>query len=63
MNFQRVTSDVHRRRFGRNLGVGLCLAAFIALMFALSVVKIRRTGAVEGFDHVARPAFVGKGGR
>jgi hypothetical protein len=32
--------DLHRRRFSRNLGVGLVLAGFVALVFALTVVKL-----------------------
>ncbi|TQS73811.1 hypothetical protein ERN12_08860 [Rhodobacteraceae bacterium] len=32
--------DLHRRRFSRNLGLGLVLAALCLLVFALSVVKI-----------------------
>lgn len=36
----RVTHELHRRRFSRNLGVGLVLAAFIALIFGLTVVKV-----------------------
>ncbi|MEM1236681.1 MAG: hypothetical protein AAGI10_06910 [Pseudomonadota bacterium] len=58
MSFEKVTSDVHEKRFSRNMGVGLCLAAFIVLMFGLSAVKIRQAGATEGFDHVARPALI-----
>lgn len=34
--------ELHSRRFGRNLGVGLCLAAFVALVFGLTVVKVTR---------------------
>jgi hypothetical protein len=34
--------ELHRRRFGRNLGVGLLLAGFIVLVFALTVVKVTR---------------------
>lgn len=34
------THEIHRRRFGRNLGVALLLAGFIALMFGLTVVKV-----------------------
>lgn len=34
------THELHKRRFGRNLGVGLVLAAFIALVFGLTVAKI-----------------------
>ncbi|MEI4471544.1 hypothetical protein [Frigidibacter sp. MR17.24] len=32
--------ELHRRRFGRNLGLGLVLAAFVALVFGLTIVKI-----------------------
>jgi hypothetical protein len=37
--------DLHRRRFGRNLGLGLVLAAFVALVFALTVAKVEHMGA------------------
>jgi hypothetical protein len=50
----RAEHDMHRRRFSRNLGVGLALLAFVAIVFALSVVKIRTAGPVEGFDHQPR---------
>lgn len=36
----RPEHEIHKRRFSRNLGVGLSLAAFIALVFALTVVKV-----------------------
>ncbi len=32
--------ELHGRRFGRNLGLGLVLGAFAALVFGLTVVKI-----------------------
>ena len=32
--------EIHTRRFGRNLGLGLVLAAFVAIVFGLSVVKV-----------------------
>ncbi len=32
--------EIYRRRFSRNLGVGLTLAAFIGVVFALTVVKV-----------------------
>lgn len=32
--------EIHARRKGRNIGVGLVLAAFIALIFGLTVVKV-----------------------
>lgn len=34
--------EIHRRRFGRNLGVGLVLAAFIAIVFGMTIVKTSR---------------------
>ena len=32
--------EIHTRRRGRNLGVGLLLAAFVVLVMALTFVKI-----------------------
>lgn len=34
--------ELHKRRFGRNLGVALVLAAFVALLLGLTVVKVTR---------------------
>ena len=39
MNF-RPEHEIHKRRFSRNLGLGLVLAALIALVFGLTVVKV-----------------------
>ncbi|MEN9850120.1 MAG: hypothetical protein RL128_283 [Pseudomonadota bacterium] len=36
----RVEHEMHHRRFGRNLGLGLVLVAFVVLVFALTVVKV-----------------------
>ena len=36
----RPAHDLHKRRFGRNLGVALVLAAFIAVVFGLTVAKV-----------------------
>lgn len=47
----RPEHDLHKRRFSRNLGVGLTLAAFVALVFALTVVKVTRGDPMKGFDH------------
>ena len=49
--------EIHTRRFGRNLGVGLVLGGFVVLLFALSVVKIRNGSSLEAFDHTVRPAL------
>ncbi|SDD31210.1 hypothetical protein [Ruegeria marina] len=38
----RPPHELHQRRFGRNLGVGLTLAALIVIIFGLTVVKVTR---------------------
>ena len=54
--------DLHRRRFGRNLGLALALVGFVAIMFGLTVVKIDRGGIKQGFDHVLRPEMLPREG-
>lgn len=56
----RVTHELHKRRFSRNLGLGLVLAAFVVLVFALSVVKVTRGDPMKGYDHVVDPALLPK---
>ena len=34
--------ELHQRRRGRNVGVGLLLAGFVVLVLALTVVKVTR---------------------
>ncbi len=51
----RPTHELHARRFGRNLGLGLVLGGFVVVVFALSIVKITRGEPMQAFDHVARP--------
>ena len=41
----RPPHEMHQRRFSRNLGLGLVLVGFVALVFALTVVKVTQ-GAV-----------------
>lgn len=36
--------ELHQRRFGRNLGLGLVLGAFVALIFGLTIVKVGEQG-------------------
>ena len=36
----RPNHEIHARRFGRNLGIGLILAALVALIFGMTVVKL-----------------------
>ena len=54
----RATHELHQRRFSRNLGLGLVLVAFIAIMFGLTVVKVTRGGSMQGYDHVVRPELL-----
>ncbi|AZQ66186.1 hypothetical protein EF888_03005 [Silicimonas algicola] len=51
----KATHELHRRRFSRNLGVGLTLVALVALVFGLTVVKVTRGDPMQGFDHQVRP--------
>jgi hypothetical protein len=46
--------ELHHRRFGRNLGLGLVLAAFIALVFGLTIAKVQTGSQMQGFDHTYR---------
>ncbi len=41
MSFQE-PHEMHKRRFGRNLGVGLALGAFIVIVFGLTIAKVSR---------------------
>jgi hypothetical protein len=50
----RQESETHQRRFGRNIGVALCLVGFCAVMFGLTVSKIRQGSSMEAFDHTPR---------
>ena len=51
-------SEVHVRRRGRNFGVLALLLAFMAVVFAVTVVKIRTGGLAEGFDHAPRTSVL-----
>lgn len=57
----KVEHELHHRRRGRNIGVGLLLGAFIAIVFGLTVVKVIALGDANkfrSFDHVAEPEIV-----
>ena len=47
--------ELHRRRFGRNLGLGVVLGALVVLVFGLTVVKVTRGDPMQAFDHSRRP--------
>ena len=42
--------EIHKRRFSRNLGVGLVLGCFVALVFALTVVKVTNGDMMHAND-------------
>ena len=50
--------ELHRRRRSRNVGVALVLISFVALIFALSVVKVQQGDMMEGFDHQTRTSVL-----
>jgi hypothetical protein len=54
----RATHELHARRRGRNLGLGLLLLGFVGLMFGMTVVKMSNGGSMEAFDHAPRPGLV-----
>jgi hypothetical protein len=54
----RPDHELHRRRYGRNIGVFLALFAFALLVFGLTVVKISRGDPMQAFDHVLRPEMI-----
>jgi hypothetical protein len=54
----KVEHEMHRRRLGRNVGVGIALVALVAVIFGLTVVKVSQTGPIPGFDHVVQPQLV-----
>lgn len=56
----KVEHELHTRRRGRNLGVGLILVGMVGIVFGLTVVKVLGLSDIrqfETFDHVARPAL------
>ncbi|MBZ4689051.1 MAG: hypothetical protein V7668_08205 [Cereibacter changlensis] len=60
--------EIYKRRFSRNVGLGLTLVAFIVLVFGLTMVKVMQVGQMQAFDHVVRPEMLpadaaGEGGQ
>ena len=43
--------EIYGRRRSRNRGVGLTLAAFVVLIFAVTVVKLIEGQSLRGYDH------------
>ncbi len=46
--------ELHTRRFGRNLGLGLLLAALVVLVFGLTIAKVERGDPMQAYDHQPR---------
>ncbi len=53
----RAEHELHGRRRSRNVGVGLSLVAFIAVIFGLTVAKIESGATLEAFDHAPRTSI------
>lgn len=53
--------EIHGRRRSRNVGLGLVLLAFVALVFGLTVVKIQQGDMMEAFDHQPRVSVLPAG--
>ena len=56
----RPDHEIYKRRLGRNVGLGLTLVAFVAIVFGLTVVKVSESGPIQGYDHVVQPGLVPK---
>ena len=46
----RPPHEMHQKRFSRNLGLGLVLVGFVALVFALTVVKVTQGSMMHQND-------------
>ncbi|MFT5869517.1 MAG: hypothetical protein ACI8TF_001630 [Paracoccaceae bacterium] len=49
--------EIHQRRFGRNVGVALCLIGFMAIVFGLTIAKVWSGASMEAFDHSVRTSI------
>jgi phosphotransacetylase len=53
--------EIYDRRKSRNLGLGVVLAAFVLLVFAVTLVKLGEGDTMmEGFDHQPRASLLPK---
>lgn len=50
----RTEHEIHGRRRSRNVGLALVLVGFVALVFGLTVVKVRQGGLLEAYDFQPR---------
>ena len=50
--------EIYKRRFSRNVGVGLALGFFVTLVFGLTVLKMIRGEDMRAYDHALRPSLI-----
>jgi hypothetical protein len=50
--------EIYGRRRSRNVGLGLVLGTLVALIFAVTIVKLTDGQMMEGFDHQTRPSLL-----
>lgn len=50
--------EIYGRRRSRNVGLGLVLAAFVVLIFGVTVAKLSEGQSMEAFDHQIRPSLL-----
>jgi hypothetical protein len=43
--------EIHKRRLGRNLGLGIVLGGFVVLVFALTMAKLKTGEMIKGYDY------------
>ena len=55
-------SALHLRRRRSNATIGFILGAFVVLVFAITIVKMKNGASMEAFDHVLRPSLLEKEG-
>ena len=51
--------EIYKRRGSKNLVVAAVMAAFILLIFLVTIVKISDGGTMQAFDHSVRPELIG----
>jgi hypothetical protein len=52
------THEIYARRRSRNVGLGLVLAALVALTFGVTLVKLGTGQGMEGLDHQVRSTLL-----
>lgn len=50
--------EIYGRRRSRNIGLGVVLGSLVALIFAVTIVKMSHGEMMEGFDHQVRPSLL-----